>query len=86
MIHATLARLIPQLETIRHVGILYQPFVPEAAGKLLGQLGVPEGDARLFGALERGGGARFSLQPGAPLDKPVPVFPRIEVPQEAVAS
>ncbi|CAN0299600.1 unnamed protein product [Pylaiella littoralis] len=71
------------LETIRHVGILYQPFVPESAGKLLDQLGVPEGDARLFTALlepeeEGGGGFQFSLQPGAPLDKPVPVFPRIE--------
>ncbi|CBN79628.1 Methionyl-tRNA synthetase [Ectocarpus siliculosus] len=74
------------LETIRHVGILYQPFVPEAAGKLLDQLGVPEGDARLFAALDQGGGGRFSLQPGVPLDKPVPVFPRIEVPEEAVAS
>ncbi|CAM9973257.1 unnamed protein product [Ectocarpus fasciculatus] len=74
------------LETIRHVGILYQPFVPEAAGKLLDQLGVPEGDARLFAALDQGGVARFSLQPGSPLEKPVPVFPRIEVPEEAVAS
>lgn len=65
------------------MGILYQPFVPESAGKLLDQLGVPEGDARLFTALlepeeEGGGGVQFSLQPGAPLDKPVPVFPRIE--------
>eukprot|EP00752_Nemacystus_decipiens_P002370 g2239.t1 len=70
------------LETIRHVGILYQPFVPESAGKLLDQLGVPEGDARLFTALEPGGG-RFSLQPGAPLNKPTPVFPRIEAPEVA---
>lgn len=67
--------------------------MPESAGKLLDQLGVPEGDARLFTALEAeedeasagdagGGGSRFSLQPGAPLDKPVPVFPRIEAQEE----
>lgn len=54
--------------------------MPESAGKILDQLGVPEGDARLFTALEPGGG-RFSLEPGAPLDKPVPVFPRIEAPE-----
>lgn len=75
------AAVTVQLETIRHVGILYQPFVPDSAGKLLDQLGVPEGNARLFTALEpdeAGGGCQFSLQPGAPLDKPVPVFPRIE--------
>ncbi|CAN0411120.1 unnamed protein product, partial [Hapterophycus canaliculatus] len=71
------------LETIRHVGILYQPFVPESAGKLLDQLGVPEGEARLFTALDPGPGeGRFSLEPGAPLDKPVPVFPRIEALEE----
>eukprot|EP00903_Cladosiphon_okamuranus_P005654 g5619.t1 len=64
----------------KHVGILYQPFVPESAGKLLDQLGVPEGDARLFTALEPGGG-RFSLEPGALLEKPTPVFPRIEAPE-----
>lgn len=63
------------------MGILYQPFVPESAGKLLDQLGVPEGEARLFTALEPGSG--YSLQPGAPLSKPFPVFPRIEAPEEA---
>lgn len=75
------------METIRHVGILYQPFVPESAGKLLDQLGVPEGDARLFSALEPAGGmSRFSLEPGATLSKPVPVFPRIETPEEMVTA
>ncbi|CAM9596309.1 unnamed protein product [Ascophyllum nodosum] len=71
------------LETIRHVAILYQPFVPESAARLLDQLGVPQGDARLFTALAPG--SPHSLPPGAPLTKPVPVFPRIETLEEATA-
>lgn len=65
------------------MGILYQPFVPESSARLLDQLGVPEGEARLFTALVPGG--RHSLEPGAPLSKPTPVFPRIEAPEEVPA-
>lgn len=66
------------LETVRHVAILYQPFMPTAAGQLLDQLGVPDGEARAFTALSRSGRDEYSLRPGAPLAKPTPIFPRIE--------
>jgi methionyl-tRNA synthetase len=57
-------------ETLRHLAILAQPFVPDAARKLLDQLAVPEA-ARHFRAL-----ADASLAPGTRLPKPEGVFPR----------
>ncbi len=62
------------LEVVRTVGLLVQPVMPEAAGRLLDVLGQAEGDARLFTAL----GA--PLVPGTPLPAPAPVFPRYEEP------
>ncbi len=57
-------------ETIRHLAVLVQPFVPDAAVKLLDQLAVPE-TARSFAALEAA-----PLIPGTPLPTPEGVFPR----------
>ena len=57
-------------ETIRHLAVLVQPFVPGAAVKLLDQLAVPE-TARSFAALEAA-----PLIPGTPLPTPEGVFPR----------
>jgi methionyl-tRNA synthetase len=56
-------------ETIRHLAILVQPFVPQAAAKLLDQLGVPN-DRRDFAALAT------PLTAGTPLPKPEGIFPR----------
>jgi len=58
-------------ETVRHVAILMQPVVPDAAARLLDQLGVAT-DARAFADLGEGG----ALSPGTPLPKPQGVFPR----------
>jgi methionyl-tRNA synthetase len=58
-------------ETIRHLAILAQPFVPGAAGRLLDQLAVPEA-ARSFAALPAA-----ALVPGTPLPRPEGVFPRL---------
>jgi methionyl-tRNA synthetase len=57
-------------ETIRHLAILAQPVVPEAAAKLLDQLAQPAA-ARDFAAL-----AAHPLAPGTPLPKPEGIFPR----------
>jgi methionyl-tRNA synthetase len=57
-------------ETLRHLAILVQPFVPGAARKLLDQLAVPEA-ARDFVAL-----AEAPLAPGTRLPKPEAIFPR----------
>jgi methionyl-tRNA synthetase len=58
-------------ETLRHLAILAQPVMPQAASKLLDQLGVLAGE-RGFGRLAPG----YALKPGTPLPKPEGVFPR----------
>jgi methionyl-tRNA synthetase len=58
-------------ETVRHLAILTQPFVPAAAARLLDQLAVPAA-ARSFRAL-----AQAPLVPGTRLPKPEGVFPRL---------
>jgi methionyl-tRNA synthetase len=67
---------------LRQIGILVQPIMPDSAGKLLDQLGVPE-DARNFADL----GPARRLAPGTQLPPPQPLFPRyIEPDSEAAAS
>jgi methionyl-tRNA synthetase len=58
-------------ETIRHLALLVQPFMPESGAKILDQLAVGEGD-RSFAAL----GPEHALQSGTDLPKPEGVFPR----------
>jgi methionyl-tRNA synthetase len=57
-------------ETIRHLAILSQPFVPASAARLLDQLAVPS-ESRSFAAL-----TRSPLPPGTRLPKPEGIFPR----------
>jgi methionyl-tRNA synthetase len=56
-------------EVTRQIAILVQAAMPESAGKLLDQLGVPA-SARDFTALQG------RLRPGTELPSPAPVFPR----------
>jgi len=58
-------------ETIRHLAILAQPFMPDSCGRMLDQLAVAP-DARSFAFL----GPDHALAPGTPLPKPEGVFPR----------
>ena len=58
-------------ETIRHLAILAQPFMPATTARMLDQLGIPE-DHRNFSCL----GADNALKPGTVLPKPEGVFPR----------
>jgi len=58
-------------ETVRYLGILVQPVVPDSAAKLLDQLAVPV-DARQFARLHRS----HALTPGVALPAPQGVFPR----------
>ena len=60
------------METIRHIAIVTQPFMPEACGRILDQLSVPS-NARSFANLLDG----HSLEPGTVVPKPEPVFPRV---------
>jgi methionyl-tRNA synthetase len=58
-------------ETIRHLALLVQPFMPESGAKILDQLAVGAGD-RTFDAL----GPEHALKSGTDLPKPEGVFPR----------
>ena len=58
-------------ETIRHLGLYIQPFMPDAAAKMLDQLAVGA-DARDLTHV----GPGAALAAGAALPKPSPVFPR----------
>ena len=60
-------------ETLRHIAVLVQPFMPQAMGKLLDQLAIPA-DARDFAALT----TAHALSPGTPLPAPQGIFPRIQ--------
>jgi methionyl-tRNA synthetase len=63
-------------ETLRHLAILVQPFVPDAAASLLDQLGVPE-QARRFADLAT------PLPPSRALPAPHGIFPRYIEPEAA---
>ncbi|MDE1146288.1 MAG: methionine--tRNA ligase [Azospirillaceae bacterium] len=65
-------------ETVRHIAIVTQPFMPNAMAKVLDLLAVPE-DARDFGSLDK------ALVPGTSLPAPQGVFPRHVEDVEATA-
>ena len=58
-------------ETLRHLGVLLQPFAPDSGAKLLDQLAIPPG-ARSFQSLDEKG----ALKGGALLPAPQGIFPR----------
>jgi len=67
-------------ETIRHLAVLIQPFMPQACARLLDSLAVPD-DGRSFAALEA-----HRLAPGTRLPAPEILFPRyVEEGQGAAA-
>ncbi|MDP4023338.1 methionine--tRNA ligase [Methylobacterium sp. NEAU 140] len=74
------AVLYTTLEALRGIGLVVQPFVPEAAGKLLDLLAVPQ-DRRRFSDAGEGG----RLTPGTALPAPSPIFPRFERPEAPAA-
>jgi methionyl-tRNA synthetase len=66
-------------EVLRQVGILCQPFIPAAAGKLLDMLGIPAAE-RQFNRLRSD---TTRIAPRTALPAPVPVFPRYIEPETA---
>ncbi|MDC0349349.1 methionine--tRNA ligase [Alphaproteobacteria bacterium] len=61
------------METLRYLGILLQPMIPEAAEKLLEAITVPE-DQRTFDHMS----SSFAIKQGGTLAEPIALFPRIE--------
>lgn len=69
--------LFVTLEVLRYAAILYQPVIPSSANRILDLLQVPE-DERTFDHLRD----EYQIKPGTSIQKPEPVFPRIEIPEE----
>jgi len=67
-------------ETIRHLAVLIQPFMPQACSRLLDFLAVPDDD-RIFAAL-----VSRKLAPGTRLPAPEGLFPRYAEEGEGVAA
>jgi methionyl-tRNA synthetase len=63
------------MEVLRHAAILYQPLIPTSANKILDQLSVPANE-RSFAHLDDA----YRIKPGAPIQQPEGVFPRLELP------
>ncbi|WP_296714016.1 methionine--tRNA ligase [Rhodoblastus sp.] len=72
--------LFVTIETLRVVGILCQPFIPAAAGKLLDLLSVRADERDYVYARPE-----HRLFAGADLPAPAPIFPRYVEPEEAPA-
>ncbi len=68
-------------ETVRHLAVVVQPFMPDSAARMLDQLAVPA-ENRSFAAL----GAAGALTPGTDLPKPEGIFPRHVVESEDAAA
>jgi methionyl-tRNA synthetase len=66
-------------EVLRRLGILTQPFMPDAAGSLLDQLTVP-GDNRTFAQIG------WEIEPGRTLPTPHGIFPRFVETEAAAGS
>jgi methionyl-tRNA synthetase len=69
-------------EAIGDLAVAISPVIPASAAKLLDQMGVPEGE-RSFAALSDAGRYARLAASGFTLAPPVPIFPRLEQPQEA---
>jgi methionyl-tRNA synthetase len=65
------------------LAIMIQPIMPASAGKLLDQLGIPEGE-RTYAALNDVTWYDRLRQSGFRLAPPTPIFPRLEMPVETV--
>lgn len=60
------------VEVIRTLGLIMEPFMPDASGKMLDQLAIPV-DARNFASLNPAG----AINPGTTIPEPKGIFPRI---------
>ena len=69
-------------EILRQIAILAQPFMPDAMGRLLDQLGIAA-DERDFSRL----GPAGRIRPGTEIARPTPVFPRhVEAESDAASA
>jgi methionyl-tRNA synthetase len=67
---------------IRDLAIAIQPVIPESAGRLLDQMGIPIGERDLAALADAGSYDRLAAS-GFTLAPPTPIFPRLESPVES---
>ena len=77
--------LLTLFMTLRDLAIAIQPIVPERATSLLDQLGIPS-DERNYAALDDDDWYQRLVDSGYAVDKPTPVFPRLELPESDEAA
>jgi methionyl-tRNA synthetase len=77
-----LAVLATLYEAIGDLAIAISPVIPDAAAKLLDQMGIPAGE-RSLAALSDGQRYARLVESGFTLQPPVPIFPRLDQPQPA---
>ena len=75
------AVLLTLFMAIRDLAIAVSPVVPQSAGRILDQLGIPVAE-RGFAALGDNGWFERRVASGARLEQPVGAFPRLELPAE----
>src|SRR5690606_12680998 len=75
------AVLMTLFQAVRTLAIAIRPVVPAAADKLLDQMGIAT-DARDFAALADTGWFNKLTASGFTVGQPVPIFPRVELPEE----
>ena len=66
------------LEALRIIAVLLSPFIPDAAGKIMAELGIGQGDRQDFSTIRRWGG----LAVGQTLKRGEALFPRVVVSAE----
>jgi methionyl-tRNA synthetase len=74
--NAILAKLV---RSIRHLTIAIQPLIPDAAGRLLDQLGIPLNE-RGYSSLSDLNWYSRLIESNFRLSAPMPIFPRLELP------
>ena len=74
------AVLMTLFQAVRTLAIAIRPVVPAAADKLLDQMGIAQ-DARDFAALADTGWFAKLAESGFTAGQPVPIFPRLELPE-----
>lgn len=75
--------LLTLFQAIRDLAVAIQPVVPNKAGAILDMLGIPA-DARSFAHLETDWFSEL-VDAGYTLEPPVPIFPRLEMPESEAA-
>ncbi len=76
------AVLLTLFMALRDLAIAIQPVVPDKAAALLDQLGIPAGE-RTYAALDDADWFMRLIETGFAVVAPTPIFPRLELPQEA---